>query len=60
LPNAFELYQGLRDHGVATRLVVYEGFGHALDKPKAQRAALQQNLDWFDRHLFQIDPETKP
>jgi dipeptidyl aminopeptidase/acylaminoacyl peptidase len=60
LPNAFELYQGLRDHGVTTRLVVYEGFGHGLDKPKAQRAALQQNLDWFDRHLFQIDPETEP
>ena len=60
LPNAFELYQALRDHGVTTRLVVYEGFGHGLDKPKAQRAALQHNLDWFDRHLFGIDDEAQP
>ncbi len=60
LPNALELYQALRDHGVTTRLIVYQGFGHGLDKPKAQRAALQQNLDWFDRHLLGIEPEAQP
>ena len=50
--NALELYQGLRDQGVTTRLALYKGFGHGLNKPKAVRHALQDNLDWFDAHLF--------
>ena len=50
--DAFELYQGLRDQGVETRLALYKGFGHGLNKPKALRHALQENLDWFDKHLF--------
>jgi dipeptidyl aminopeptidase/acylaminoacyl peptidase len=50
--DAFELYQGLRDQGVETRLVLYRGFGHGLNKPKALRNAMQENLDWFDKHLF--------
>ncbi len=50
--NALELYQGLRDQGVTTRLALYKGFGHGLNKPKAVRHALQENLDWFDAHLF--------
>ncbi len=50
--NALELYQGLRDQGVTTRLALYKGFGHGLTKPKAVRHALQENLDWFDTHLF--------
>ena len=52
--NAFELYQGLRDQGVETRLALYKGFGHSLNKPKALRHALQENLDWFDKHLFGV------
>ncbi len=52
IPNAYELYQGLQDRGVPTRLVVYKGFGHGLTKPKAQRAAMEHNLEWFDVHLF--------
>lgn len=50
--NAFELYQGLRDQGVETRLALYKGFGHSLNKPKALRHAMRENLDWFDKHLF--------
>lgn len=50
--DAFELYQGLRDQGVETRLALYQGFGHGLNKPKALRHALQENLDWFDKYLF--------
>lgn len=52
VPNAFELYQGLRDQGVPTRLVLFKGFGHPLNKPKANRAAMQQNLDWFGTYLW--------
>ncbi|MBK5255802.1 MAG: S9 family peptidase [Vicinamibacteria bacterium] len=50
--GALELYQGLRDQGVDTRVALYKGFGHGLNKPKAVRHAMQENLDWFNRHLF--------
>lgn len=52
VPNAFELYQGLRDQNVPTQLVLFKGFGHPLNKPKANRAAMQQNLDWFNKYLW--------
>ncbi|HXG87353.1 MAG TPA: S9 family peptidase [Vicinamibacterales bacterium] len=52
VPNAFELYQGLRDHNTPTQLVLFKGFGHPLNKPKANRAAMQQNLDWFNKYLW--------
>ena len=35
IPNAFELYQGLQDSDVPVKLIVYKGFGHGLNKPKA-------------------------
>ena len=47
IPNAFELYQGLQDQKVPVELMIFRGFGHGLDKPKANRAAMQQNWDWF-------------
>jgi len=52
IPNAFELYQGLRDQGVPVQLSIFNGFGHGLTKPKANRGAMQQNLDWFTRYLW--------
>ncbi|MDP1568458.1 MAG: S9 family peptidase [Vicinamibacterales bacterium] len=51
-PNAFELYQGLVDQGVPAQLVLFRGFGHGLDRPKANRGAMQQNFDWFKQHLW--------
>ncbi len=51
-PNAFELYQGLQDVGVPVKLIVYKGFGHGLNKPKAQRAALEHNWEWFEKYVF--------
>jgi dipeptidyl aminopeptidase/acylaminoacyl peptidase len=58
IPNAYELYQGLQDQGVPVKLVVFKGFGHGLDKPKAARAAAEQNLDWFNRHIWGEKPTT--
>ena len=52
IPNAFQLYQGLRDQNVPVQLSIFKGFGHGLTKPKANRAAMQQNLDWFTRHIW--------
>jgi dipeptidyl aminopeptidase/acylaminoacyl peptidase len=52
IPNAYELYQGLRDNNVPARLIVYKGFGHGLSKPKAVRAAMEHNIEWFDKYFW--------
>jgi len=52
IPNAYELYQGLQDQGVPAKLVVYKGFGHGLTKPKAHRAAMEHNLEWFGKYIW--------
>jgi len=55
LPNAYELYQGLQDVGVPTKLIVYKGFegvGHGPSKPKSSRAVMEHNLEWFDEYIF--------
>ncbi len=52
IPNAFELYQGLQDQKVPVELMIFRGFGHGLDKPKANRGAMQQNWDWFGKYLW--------
>jgi dipeptidyl aminopeptidase/acylaminoacyl peptidase len=54
-PNAFELYRGLQDVGVPSKLIIYKGFegvGHGPSKPKSSRAVMQHNLDWFDKYIF--------
>jgi dipeptidyl aminopeptidase/acylaminoacyl peptidase len=52
IPNAYQLYQGLQDVGVDTRLIVYEDFGHGISKPKERLAAVWHNWQWFGRHLW--------
>jgi dipeptidyl aminopeptidase/acylaminoacyl peptidase len=52
VPDSFELYRGLQDRGVASRLILYKGFGHGVDKPKSQRALLEANRDWFSFYLW--------
>nr|MBA2671210.1 hypothetical protein [Gemmatimonadota bacterium] len=37
---------------VPVRLVVYKGFGHGIDKPKEQLAALWHNWQWFAQHIW--------
>jgi len=51
-PDARELYRALVDVGVEAHLTVFPGFGHGLNKPKAIRAAMEENRDWFDRLVF--------
>jgi dipeptidyl aminopeptidase/acylaminoacyl peptidase len=52
IANAYELFQGLRDVGVPTRLVVYKGFGHGISKPREQLAAVWHNWQWFAKYLW--------
>lgn len=50
--DSYELYRGLQDQGVESRMVLYPGFGHGVRKPKSQQALLQSNLDWFSHYLW--------
>ena len=52
VPNAFQLYQGLRDQNVPVRLSLFKGFGHGLTKPKANRAAMEQNWEFFAKYIW--------
>ena len=61
LPDAFELYRGLQDQQVDSRLLIYQGFGHGINKPKSALALLQANLDWFSHYLWdQPFPKDSP
>jgi dipeptidyl aminopeptidase/acylaminoacyl peptidase len=51
-PNGYELRQALEDHGVPVKMVVYHGFGHPIDKPKQQRAVMEENLYWFGHYIW--------
>ncbi|HLO81301.1 MAG TPA: S9 family peptidase [Chitinophagaceae bacterium] len=52
IPNAYELYRGLRDRGIPSELIVYKGFGHGITKPKERLAALTHNWIWFNHYVF--------
>lgn len=52
VPNAYELYQGLRDMGVETELIIFKGMGHGSNKPRWNQAIMKQNLVWFCHYLL--------
>jgi dipeptidyl aminopeptidase/acylaminoacyl peptidase len=58
-PNAYELYQGLQDVGVTVKLVLYPGMPHGPNKPRQSRQIMQDNLAWFNRWLWDEEPEVK-
>lgn len=55
IPNAYELFQGLQDVGVDTKLIVYKGFGHGITKPKERLAATWHNWQWFGKYVWGED-----
>jgi dipeptidyl aminopeptidase/acylaminoacyl peptidase len=52
IANAYELRQALEDRGVPVKMVVYDGFGHPINKPKQQRAVMEENENWFDHYIW--------
>lgn len=52
IPNAYELYRGLQDRGIPSKLIVYKGFGHGINKPKERLAAIWHNWQWFNKYIF--------
>ncbi len=61
LPDAYELYRGLQDNHVPSKLIVYQGFGgvgHGPTKPKSFRATMEHNIEWFDQYFFGASPKS--
>ncbi|MEO8028194.1 MAG: prolyl oligopeptidase family serine peptidase, partial [Bryobacteraceae bacterium] len=54
--NAYELYQGLQDRNIPSKLIVYKGFGHGINKPKQARAVMEHNYDWFSQWIWGEKP----
>lgn len=52
ISNAYELYRGLQDRGIPSKLIVYKGFGHGINKPKERLAAIWHNWQWFNKYIF--------
>ena len=50
--DSFELRQALEDQGVPVKMVLYDGFGHPINKPKQQRAVMEENENWFAHYIW--------
>ncbi len=50
--DSYELRQALEDKGVPVKMVLYDGFGHPINKPKQQRAVMEENENWFGHYIF--------
>lgn len=59
-PDSYELYQALKDRGVPVKLIFFKGFGHPINKPKQQRALMEQNYDWFSKYIWGEDTTAAP
>ncbi len=57
IANAYELFQGLQDVGVETKLIVYKGFGHGINKPKERLVATWHNWQWINKYIWGEDIE---
>ena len=55
ISDAYELYRGLQDRNIPSRLIVYKGFGHGITKPKERLAAIWHNWQWFGKYIWGED-----
>ncbi|MBA3467340.1 MAG: S9 family peptidase [Gemmatimonadaceae bacterium] len=51
ISQGYELYQALKAQGIPTRMLVLPRQPHGPNEPKMQVAAMQANLDWFEKYL---------
>ncbi len=51
ISQGYELYNALKAQGVPTRMIVLPRQPHGPNEPKMQMAAMQSNLDWFEKYL---------
>jgi dipeptidyl aminopeptidase/acylaminoacyl peptidase len=51
ISQGYEFYNALRNRGVATRMLVLPRQPHGPTEPRMQLAAMQSNLDWFEKYI---------
>ena len=51
ISQGYEFYNALKAQGVPTRMLVLPRQPHGPNEPKMQQAAMQANLDWFDKYI---------
>ncbi len=51
ISQGYEFYNALKSQGVPTRMIVLPRQPHGPNEPKMQMAAMQSNLDWFEKYL---------
>jgi dipeptidyl aminopeptidase/acylaminoacyl peptidase len=51
IEQGYQLYTALKRQGVPTRMLILPRQPHGPNEPKMQIAAMQSNLDWFDKYL---------
>ena len=49
--QSIEFWHGLKEYGVPTSLVIYEGEGHGIREPKHAKEATDRTVAWFDTYL---------
>ena len=52
ISEAYQLRKALDDQGVKVEMIVYNGFGHGINKPRSLRSATEQNFYWFNHFLW--------
>jgi dipeptidyl aminopeptidase/acylaminoacyl peptidase len=56
LAQAQEFYFAAIKVGLPVEMVVYPGQGHSLREPQLALAAMEKNLEWFNKWLLGIEP----
>ncbi|MBA4124525.1 MAG: S9 family peptidase [Acidobacteria bacterium] len=51
ISQGYEFYNALKAQGVPVRMIVLPRQPHGPNEPKMQIAAMQANLDWFEKYL---------
>jgi dipeptidyl aminopeptidase/acylaminoacyl peptidase len=51
ISQGYELYNALKAQGTPTRMIVLPRQPHGPNEPKMQIAAMQSNLEWFEKYL---------
>ena len=51
ISQGYEFYNALKQQGVPTRMIVLPRQPHGPNEPRMQLAAMQSNLDWFEKYL---------
>ena len=51
ISQGYEFYNALKAQGTPTRMLVLPRQPHGPTEPRMQQAAMQANLDWFDKYI---------